>query len=148
MIQHLIRCAFATLLLATSAAMAIDPMPFANAAEEERFRALTAELRCVLCQNQSLADSNAGIAKDLRDVIFKLMRDGKSDAEIKTFLVERYSDFVLYRPPMRRDTAVLWLAPFAIVLIGAITIVVIVRRRSAALHGAADNSTETNREEW
>ena len=76
-------------------------MPFRDAAEEARFRALAAELRCVMCQNQSLADSSAPIARDLRNEVLELMQQGKSDDEIKAFLTERYSDFVLYRPPLR-----------------------------------------------
>ena len=91
------KCVFAVLLaLASLQAVAIDPLPFKDAAEEARFRALAAELRCVLCQNQSLADSNAAIAQDLRKEVFGLMREGKSDEEIKSFLTERYTDFVLY----------------------------------------------------
>src|SRR3546814_4690647 len=70
------------------------------AAEEARFRELTAELRCPMCQNQSLADSSAPIAKDLRREVFELMREGKSDEQIKAFLVARYTEFVLYKPPL------------------------------------------------
>jgi cytochrome c-type biogenesis protein CcmH len=117
------------LCLAMSA-LAIDPMPFKDAAEEARFRALAAELRCVLCQNQSLADSNAAIAQDLRKEVFELMRSGKSDDEIKTFLTERYSDFVLYKPPVTGRTALIWFGPAAVLLAGAIAVFVIVRRRS------------------
>ena len=79
-------------------------MPFRDAQEEARFRTLAAELRCVMCQNQSLADSNAPIAQDLRREVLDLMQSGKSDDEIKAFLTERYTDFVLYRPPMRGST--------------------------------------------
>ena len=79
-------------------AQASDPTPlqFKDAAQETRFHALAAELRCVMCQNQSLADSNAQIAQDLRREVLALMNDGKSDAEIKRFLVDRYGEFVLY----------------------------------------------------
>jgi len=118
------------LLLFAGAAAAVDPMPFRDAAEEARFRALTAELRCVMCQNQSLADSSAPIAKDLRREVFDLMRAGKSDDQIKTFLVERYTDFVLYKPPLNDRTWWLWFAPVLILLAGAATVTVIVRRRA------------------
>jgi cytochrome c-type biogenesis protein CcmH len=125
------RAVVAVLLIACALpALAIDPMPFADAAEEARFRALAAELRCVLCQNQSLADSNAAIAQDLRREVFELMRQGKSDEEIKSFLTERYSEFVLYRPPMTMRNALIWFGPAAVLLCGAIAIIVIVRRRS------------------
>ncbi|PKM08295.1 MAG: cytochrome C biogenesis protein [Gammaproteobacteria bacterium HGW-Gammaproteobacteria-4] len=119
-------------LLFAGAAAAVDPMPFRDAAEEARFRQLTAELRCVMCQNQSLADSSAPIAKDLRREVFDLMREGRSDEEIKVFLVERYTDFVLYKPPLNDRTWWLWFTPALILLAGAITVAAIVRRRAKA----------------
>jgi cytochrome c-type biogenesis protein CcmH len=73
-------------------AQAIEPMPFASHAQEVRFQQLTAQLRCPMCQNETLADSNAPIARDLRNQIFQLMQQGKSDEEIKQYLVARYSD--------------------------------------------------------
>ena len=118
------------LSLLAGAALAIDPMPFADAAEEERFRELTAELRCVMCQNQSLADSNAAIAQDLRQEVFDLMRQGMSDQQIKDHLTARYSDFVLYRPPVDKRTWILWFGPGVLLLGGLVALVVIVRRRS------------------
>jgi cytochrome c-type biogenesis protein CcmH len=121
------------LLLAAAVAQGIDPLPFRDPAEEERFRQLTAELRCVMCQNQSLADSNAGIAGDLRREVLDLMHAGKSDQEIKSFLVERYTEFVLYDPPMRADTLLLWAGPAVVLLGGLVAVVMIIRRRSAAL---------------
>ncbi|MGQ0800924.1 MAG: cytochrome c-type biogenesis protein [Pseudomarimonas sp.] len=117
-------------VLSLGQALALEPLPFADAAQEQRFRALTAELRCVMCQNQSLADSNAGIAVDLRREIFEMMQAGQSDAEIKTFLTARYGDFVLYNPPLKPGTLLLWFAPFAILLAGAVLIVVMLRRRA------------------
>ena len=111
---------------------AIDPMPFKDAAEEARFRALAAELRCVLCQNQSLADSNAAIAQDLRREVFDLMQQGKSDEEIKTFLTERYTDFVLYKPRVDARTWLIWFGPALVLLGGAVAVGVIVRRRATA----------------
>ena len=121
------------LALAAGPGLAIEPLPYRDAAEEARFRALIAELRCVMCQSQSLADSNSMIAADLRREVLDLMQQGKTDAEIKDFLVERYTDFVLYRPPMRPDTLLLWFGPGVVLLGGLIAVVVIVRRRSAAL---------------
>ncbi|MCK7595194.1 cytochrome c-type biogenesis protein [Pseudomarimonas salicorniae] len=121
------------LLLLSPLALAIDPLPFRDAAEEERFRQLTAELRCVMCQNQSLADSNAMIAQDLRREVLDLMHAGKSNEEIKAFLVERYTDFVLYNPPVRSDTLMLWLGPGVVLLAGLVAVTVIIRRRAAAL---------------
>ena len=105
-------------LLTTALAQAIDPLPFANEAEEQRFQALARELRCLVCQNQNIADSDAGLAKDLRNEVFEMMRAGKSDEEIKQFLVERYGDFVLYDPPFKATTLVLWIGPILILIVG------------------------------
>jgi cytochrome c-type biogenesis protein CcmH len=130
-----IRALVALVLLACSsiAAHAIDPLPFTDETEQKRFQTLVAELRCTVCQNQNLADSNAGLARDLRQRVFEMMREGKSDAEIKTFLVERYGDFVLYRPPVKPTTWALWFGPALIVLIGTIVVIATVRRRARAL---------------
>ena len=150
------RLALCVLLLLSMSAAAIDPLPFADAAEEQRFRTLTAELRCVMCQNQSLADSNAGIANDLRREIFDLMRSGKSDEEIKIFLTDRYGDFVLYRPEIKPSTWLLWFSPLLIVIGGAVFVVTILRRRNAMLKqmqaGAADaprsDASKNPAEDW
>ena len=105
------------------------PLQFRDAAEETRFHDLAAELRCVMCQNQSLADSNALIALSLRREVLDLMRAGQSDAQIKDFLVQRYGEFVLYKPRVEGRTWLLWLGPAAILLAGAALVVVLVRRR-------------------
>ena len=126
-------------------ALAIDPLPFKDAAEEARFRALAAELRCVLCQNQSLADSNAGIAQDLRKEVFSLMRAGKTDAEIKDFLTERYSEFVLYKPRVEPRTWLIWFGPALVLLAGAVVVVIIVRRRARQAPRALPPGSE---EDW
>ena len=98
-------------------------------------------LRCLVCQNQNLADSDADLAKDLRKQVFDMMQSGKSDAEIKQYLVARYNDFVLYDPPLKPGTWLLWFAPFVLVLIGAGVVVAILRRRApqaAAARGDTD----------
>ena len=107
------------------------PLQFRDTTEEARFHALAAELRCVMCQNQSLADSNALIALSLRREVLELMRAGQSDAQIKDFLVQRYGEFVLYKPRVEGRTWLLWLGPAAILLAGAVVVVVLVRRRPA-----------------
>ena len=124
----------AALLLAPGIASAqavrdAAPLQFQDAAEERRFNALVAELRCVMCQNQSLADSNAQIAHDLRREVFDLMRSGRTDDEIRSFLVDRYGEFVLYRPRFSGHTALLWLAPGLLLLVGGFVVVRIVRAR-------------------
>ena len=113
---------------------ASDPTPLAyrSAAEEARFHALTAELRCVQCQNQSLADSHAQIALDLRREVLQLMQQGQSDAQIKRFLVDRYGEFVLYRPQVESRTWLLWFGPLALLGAGALLLVWVVRRRAPA----------------
>ena len=108
------------------------PLQFRDAAEETRFHALAAELRCVMCQNQSLADSNALIALNLRREVLALMRQGRSDAEIKDFLVARYGEFVLYKPRMEGRTWLLWAGPALLLLAGAGAVAVVVRRRKPA----------------
>ena len=133
------------LLLACAAAAAMEPIKFNDAAEEARFRALSAELRCVMCQNQSLADSNAQIAHDLRMQVLTLMREGKSDREIKDYLVARYSDFVLYNPPVRPSTWLLWFGPGVILLGGAAVLAVVVRKRSGSAPAAPPSEDS---QEW
>ena len=119
------------LTFSASAQPAGDPSPlqYRDRAEEVRFHALTAELRCVQCQNQSLADSNAQIAHDLRREVLTLMQEGRSDAQIKQFLVDRYGEFVLYRPRMQGSTLLLWLVPGVLLLAGAVLLVMQVRKR-------------------
>ena len=124
----------ALLLVAfVASASAIAPLPFRDRAEEQRFQALAEELRCLVCQNQNLADSDAGLAGDLRREVFEMMRAGKSDDEIRTFMVERYGDFVLYRPPIKGTTWLLWFGPALVVLIAAVAIARMLRRRARAL---------------
>lgn len=92
----------------------------------ERYQSLSEEFRCLVCQNQNLADSNAELAVDLKLEVIRLLEDGKSDDQIRDFLTDRYGDFVLYRPPLRLATLLLWFGPLAVALIGVLTIV---RRR-------------------
>ena len=106
------------------------PLAFTDAAEETRFRELVQQLRCVMCQNQSLADSDAMIARDLRAQVLAMMRAGKSDDQIKAYLVERYTDFVLYRPQVRPTTWLLWFGPALLLIGGAWWVAGIVRRQS------------------
>ncbi|WP_460823680.1 cytochrome c-type biogenesis protein [Lysobacter olei] len=145
--------------LSARAQAAVDPTPiqFSDNAEEARFHALVSELRCVMCQNQSLADSNAQIAVDLRHEVLALMRQGKSNAEIKDFLVARYGEFVLYRPQVESKTWLLWFGPAVVLLAGGLVVAGIVRRRSTqqrgkthagdATRGAAANAAEDD-QEW
>jgi cytochrome c-type biogenesis protein CcmH len=128
----------------TLPASALEPLPFRDDAEKQRYQALVDELRCTVCQNQNLADSNAELAKDLRRKVFEMMQAGQSDEEIKQFLVERYGDFVLYRPPMKPITWALWFGPGVVLLIGAILLARTLRRRANNLPanaGAIEDDT-------
>ncbi len=104
---------------------------FDNPAHQARYERLIAEVRCVTCQNQSIKDSNAFIAADLRREIKRLIGEGKSDAEVTDFLVTRYGDFVLYRPRMSGSTLLLWVAPFALILLAAFGVFRVLKNRMA-----------------
>ena len=139
--RRLLPGALLAFALATPA-LAIDPLEFKDRAEETRFQNLARELRCLVCQNQDLADSDALLAKDLRKEIFEMMRAGKSDAEIKAFLTARYGDFVLYRPPVQANPWVLWFGPLVVLLAGAVVVVVVVRRRAGSAAQAGEGVDE------
>jgi len=131
-----VRLAGVTLAFAAHLALAqVAP----DLAFEQRLKRLESDLRCLVCQNQTLADSSAPLAEDLRREVRSLAVAGKSDDEIRAFLVARYGDFVLYRPPIKGTTWLLWFGPFALLALGALVWVGVVRRRRAApepLHDA------------
>ncbi len=127
--KRLLAAAVLALGLAGVAHAAIDTYEFANDAERERFRDLTKELRCPKCQNQDIADSNAPIAADLRKEIFRMLGEGKDNQQIIDFMVDRYGDFVRYKPALNAKTALLWFGPAGLLLGGLVVIAVIVRRR-------------------
>jgi cytochrome c-type biogenesis protein CcmH len=104
-----------------------------NPQVEARLKTLAVELRCLVCQNQTLADSNAPLAEDLRREVREMIAKNMSDQEIIDFLVARYGDFVLYRPPWRATTTLLWLGPFVLLLAGGTVLVVALRRRQRTL---------------
>jgi cytochrome c-type biogenesis protein CcmH len=112
-------------LLAASSAFSDDAL-------DMRLKSLENELRCLVCQNQTLADSNAPLAEDLRREVRDLATGGKTDAEIRAYLVARYGDFVLYKPPIKSTTYVLWFGPFLLLAGGAVAWWVLIRRRSRA----------------
>ncbi len=123
----------ATPWLAAGPALAIDTGPaFEDPAEQERYELLVNELRCLVCQNQSIADSNATLARDLRREVREMMEAGRTDAEIRTYMTDRYGDFVLYRPPFSARTWLLWAAPGLLVIGGLAAAVVVVLRRARA----------------
>ncbi len=121
-------------LLAAAPALAVQPSEqLADPALEARARSISAELRCVVCQNQSIDDSDAPLAHDLRVIVREQLRLGRTDEQTKEYLVSRYGTYVLLRPPLRPDTWLLWLGPFAALGAGAIGVVAYLRSRNAAV---------------
>ena len=107
----------------------LEPLKFQSSSQESRYKALIAELRCLVCQNQNLADSNAELARDLRLLTYNMILSGSSDSEIVQFMVSRYGDFVLYRPPFKPNTALLWFAPLILLAGGCFVLFRIFRSR-------------------
>lgn len=125
------RALIAVVLLMTALTLqAREAAPLAeDPALEQRVMTLSTELRCLVCQNETLADSHADLAIDLRNQIREQMRAGKSDEQIKAWLTERYGDFVLYRPPVKSVTWALWFGPFVLLVVGAAALLMYLRRR-------------------
>lgn len=121
-------CTLLALFIAVTASAVIEERSFADPELDARYQTLIEELRCLVCQNQNLADSNASLAKDLRDKTAEMLEAGKSDKEILAYMSDRYGDFVLYKPPFRTDTALLWVGPLLLLLL----IIVFVVKRFAA----------------
>ena len=111
------------------AGVTLEAFKFDSKAEEQHFKDLIEELRCLVCQNQSLADSDAELAHDLRAEVYDMIQAGKNDEEIVTFLVARYGDFVLYKPPVKPSTWLIWFGPFVLLIIAAILLLRALRRQ-------------------
>ena len=112
---------------------------------EERLRHLSKELRCLVCQNETLADSQAGLAEDLRQEIREQIKAGKSDKEITTFLTQRYGQFILYRPQVTPTTYLLWFGPFVLLLIGLLVLFRYIRQRRDTIHDVPLTDEERRR---
>ena len=126
------RCAvvLGTLLLAARAAAADADSVAGDPALEARVHRIASELRCLVCQNETLAESGADLARDLRAQVRRLLAEGRSDADVLSYMAGRYGDFVLYRPPVKHSTLVLWLAPAALLALGSAALIIVLRRRS------------------
>lgn len=123
-------------LLGANLVMAKEAVPLADdPLVEQRLITISEELRCLVCQNESLAGSRADLAQDLRREIRGLIKQGRTDDEIKTFLVSRYGDFVLYRPPVKPSTWLLWAGPFGLAVVGVVALMLYLRRRNQDLGG-------------
>jgi len=124
--------AFASLVVAAALGQQITPIaPIDDPELDARYQALIHEVRCLVCENRSIAESPSDVAQNLKRLIHAMIVEGKSDAEIRTFIAERYGDSVLYRPPMQPNTWVLWGGPAVLLLLGAFVFARIVRARSA-----------------
>ena len=134
--KHLL---FIFLLMMSCGSYAVDTHQLSDPEQQETYETLTKELRCLVCQNQTIADSNAELAADLRRQVYEMLQQGKSRDEIIQFMTDRYGDFVLYKPPFQGKTSVLWIAPVVFLLMGLITVFFFIRRKKAAanLHSQA-----------
>jgi cytochrome c-type biogenesis protein CcmH len=146
-LKQVLRLAFVVLVLSafglTSAnASPVDTFEFSDEVTESRFHVLSKELRCPKFQNQNLADSNSKIAVDLRKNLYNLLQEGKSDQEIIDFMVYRYGDFVLYRPPLKEQTYILWFGPIVILFSFFLGVVFVLRKRSKLKANELDLSAE------
>jgi cytochrome c-type biogenesis protein CcmH len=127
------------MLCLSSAAMAgVEYRDFKQPEQEQVYQNLISELRCLVCQNQTIADSNADLAADLRRQVYEMVQQGQSKQQIVDFLTQRYGDFVLYKPAFKLKTLLLWLGPLLFLLAGGITIAMIVRRRRTTPATAID----------
>jgi cytochrome c-type biogenesis protein CcmH len=118
---------------------AVDYRRLSDPKQQEIYETLIKELRCLVCQNQTIADSNAELAADLRRQVYEMLQQGKSRQEIIQFMTDRYGDFVLYKPPFKGKTSILWIAPVVFLSMGLITVFFFIRRKKAAanLHSQA-----------
>jgi len=146
-LQQLLRVVISSLLLSffwlsSANASPVDTFQFNDETTELRFQILSKELRCPKCQNQNLADSNSKIAIDLRKNLYNLLQEGKTDQEIIDFMVYRYGDFVLYRPPLKEQTYILWFGPLIILFGFIIGVVFVLRKRSKVKDNEHDLSAQ------
>ena len=126
------RLFFIFMLMMSGNSYAVDFRQLSDPKLQESYETLTKELRCLVCQNQTIADSNAELAADLRQQVFEMLQQGKSREEIVQFMTDRYGDFVLYKPPFKGKTSLLWIAPVVFLVMGLITVFFFIRRKKAA----------------
>src|SRR5947209_16621422 len=130
-----------------SGAIAKEAQPSEDPQIEQRMRALTEQLRCLVCQNETLADSRADLAEDLRKEIREQMKAGKSDQEIIAFLTQRYGDFVLYKPPVKATTYLLWFGPFVLLIAGTLVLFRFLKHRREMIQEQPLTADERKRAE-
>ncbi|GMR07467.1 MAG: cytochrome c-type biogenesis protein CcmH [Gammaproteobacteria bacterium] len=132
----------------SAANAAVEVVQFDDKSKAKRYYKIISELRCLVCQNQNLAESNAPLAKDLRRQVYKMLNEDKTDAEIYDYMVSRYGEFVLYNPPLRATTLLLWIGPFIFLGIGVWSVIVIIRRRARAPARAISNEERSRLQGW
>ena len=116
----------------------VNVYSFKDPNQEQRFKQLIEELRCLVCQNENLADSNAELATDLKNQVYTMILRGDSNEKITAYMVNRYGDFVLYRPPMKPTTYMLWIGPFILMILATIGLILFIRKRSKTIEGELD----------
>ncbi|WP_411728228.1 cytochrome c-type biogenesis protein CcmH [Methyloglobulus sp.] len=130
------------LLLISTQGFAIDDHQLADPEQQKSYETIISELRCLVCQNQTIADSNAELATDLRRQVYEMLQQGKSKDDIVNFMTDRYGDFVLYNPPLKTKTALLWLGPIAFLITGFAIIFWFIRRKKEAATTVIDKDKQ------
>ncbi len=144
MIKKLLPCLGFCLFIGFAHAQEATPLA-ADPALEQRLISISEEMRCLVCQNESLSGSRSELAQDLRREIRDLIKQGKTDAEIRTFMVDRYGDFILYRPPVKPTTWLLWMGPFVLMIVGIAALLMYLRRRNTQVTSTTLSDDENKR---
>ena len=144
MFKKIVTSAFLALLMSVVHADEATPLA-ADPVLEQRLISISEEMRCLVCQNESLSGSRSELAQDLRREIRDLIRQGKTDAEIRTFMVDRYGDFILYRPPVKPTTWLLWIGPFVLMIAGITALLMYLRRRNSQVNSTVLSDDENKR---
>lgn len=121
------------LLISTNSIAGVEYKKFDDPEKEQAYKVLVDELRCLVCQNQTIADSNADLAKDLRRQVYEMLQQGKLQDEIIDFMIQRYGDFVMYNPPFKVKTGLLWICPILFLLTGLVLLVALSKRKKSEL---------------
>lgn len=125
----------------------VEVNEFDNKQDQQQFTTLVNELRCLVCQNQNLADSNAELAQDLRKEVYQMIKKGKSSDDIVSFMVDRYGDFVLYKPPFKPQTYILWLGPFFVLFFAILFLILFIRKNKSSVKTEISNDEKLRAEE-
>ncbi|NOR71931.1 MAG: cytochrome c-type biogenesis protein CcmH [Methylomarinum sp.] len=133
------------LILSFNCFSAVEYRKFNNPQQEQSYKVLIEELRCLVCQNQTIADSNADLAKDLRRQVYEMLQQGKSQDEIVEFMIQRYGDFVLYNPQFKLKTGLLWLGPVVFLLIGLLMLILFVRKNKVLVKPAVTDADQAKK---